>query len=359
MAGNPITIRAFDHWMYVAEKGNAEEDGGPVIVPTDPPQFNGCIKQVREQIATYAKTPAATLRKDCKELFTQLSSQVMDFLIKAYWYQATAYKDGITITKAELAKAFAAAKKQSFPTTAEYKEFLAETGETIDFRLRVNTIYQKLLNKHIPKLTPAVIDKYYKAHATQFGTPQSRDILLIQTTSKSKIEAAEAALKSGESFATVAKQYSTNTASKDDGGVVKNVENGQEEAAVNKVIFAAGVGKLKGPIKGTFGYYLVKVTKIVPATKVSLAKATPEIKELLNGEYDTKAEDAVNAAAKKAWQKSTKCAAVYSMADCAGYKAPVTTTATTTAPATATASESTATVSSTQTATTASTGTTG
>jgi hypothetical protein len=40
MAGNPVSTQAFDHWMYVAAKGNASQSpGAPVIVPNDPPDF--------------------------------------------------------------------------------------------------------------------------------------------------------------------------------------------------------------------------------------------------------------------------------------------------------------------------------
>jgi foldase protein PrsA len=374
VAGNPISVQAFNHWMYVAEKGNAVEDGGPVIVPTDPPQFNGCIKQVRAQIPTYKNTAAKTLRTDCKELFTELSSQVMDFLIKAYWYQGTAYLDKITVTQAEIAKAFKAAQKSTFPTNKEYKAFLAETGETIqdiDFRLRVNTVYQKLITKHVPKITTAAERAYYAAHLSQFETPATASVKVIQTadTSKGKtaIDAAKAALKSGESFAAVAKKYSTSTTTKSTGGVFKNYENNDLEAAVNKVIFSARLNKLKGPIKGTFGYYLVEVTKRTATVKSSFAKEKAEIKELLTSQSQTSAETKVNAAAKKQWGAETKCRAVYLMDDCAGYVAPKTTTSTTPA-AGATVAQSTGTAAvqtsttpaSTQTSTTpASTTTTG
>jgi foldase protein PrsA len=329
IAGNPISKQAFNHWMYVAEKGNSVESGGPVIVPTDPPQFTSCIAQIRAQIPTYAKSPAATLKADCKELFTNLDSEVLDFLIKAYWYQGTAYQDGIRVTAAEQAKAFKTAQKQTFPTATQYTAFLAETGETrqdIDFRLRVNTVFQKLISKNVPKITAATIQKYYAAHASQFGTPETRSVKIIQTTSEANIQKALSAVKSGQSWAAVAKQYSTNTATKDTGGVVANLQAGQEEAAVSKVIFAAPLNQLEGPVKGTFGYYLVEVTKITPATTMSLAKATPEIKSALTQQNDSAAQTKINTAVKKQWGAKTKCAALYSMADCVGYKAPATTT---------------------------------
>ena len=64
--------------------------GAPVIVPNDPPDFKKCIAQVRKQIPTLAKTTDKQLKTDCNQLFTSLGSQVMDFLIKSYWYQAEA-----------------------------------------------------------------------------------------------------------------------------------------------------------------------------------------------------------------------------------------------------------------------------
>ncbi len=57
MAGNQVSAQAFNHWIYVAAKGNAAQSpGAPVIVPNDPPDFKNCIAQVRKQIPSLAKT---------------------------------------------------------------------------------------------------------------------------------------------------------------------------------------------------------------------------------------------------------------------------------------------------------------
>src|ERR1700733_549367 len=128
--------------MYVAAKSQAaQEPGQPVIVPNDPPDFTSCIASVRKQIPSLAKTATKTIRADCKQLFTSLSSQVMDFLIKAYWYQADAAKLHVKVTDAEVQKAFTTAKDQTFPTAAGFKNFLSETGQTDDdivYRFKIN-----------------------------------------------------------------------------------------------------------------------------------------------------------------------------------------------------------------------------
>jgi foldase protein PrsA len=345
VAGNPITLQAFNHWMYVAAKGNAvSSPGAPVIVPNDPPGFKGCIKQVRQQIPSLNKTPDKQIKSDCAQLFQSLDSQVMDFLIKAYWYQLQAHKLHIKITQAQVNKAFEQAKKQQFNTAAAFNSFLKQTGQTLGdimYRVRVNQIYKDLLNRQTKKVTPAAIQAYYKAHPSQFGTPETRDLRIVRTNSKGQAQAAFNALKSGQSWKTVAKRYSVDTATKNSGGLLTGVTNGEEEHALNQVAFSSPKGKIEGPVHGTFGWYVVEVTKITKSTQQSLAKATPLIRQLLNSQYQTAAQTSVDKQAKKSWGKQTICRSAYSMADCHGYKPPkATTTPTppTTTPTTATGS---------------------
>jgi len=183
VAGNPISTKAFKHWMFVAAKGQAAQSPGqPIIVPSDPPQFKGCVAQVRAKIPTLAKTSDKQLAADCKQLFTSLSSQVMDFLIKAYWYQADAHRLHVTVTNAQIQNALAAAKKAQFPTATQFQAFLTSSGLTLDdvlFRVRVSQIFNKLLAKHPTTVSNAQILAYYQSHASQFGTPESRNIRIV------------------------------------------------------------------------------------------------------------------------------------------------------------------------------------
>jgi foldase protein PrsA len=335
MAGNPITVQTYDHWMYVAEKGQSSESGSassPVIVPNDPPNFTNCIAQVRKQIPTLAKTSNATIKSDCQQLFTSLSSQVLDFLIKAYWYQAEAHKLGISVTTAQIQKAFQTAKKQEFPTSAQFQSFLTSTGQTLPdilYRVRVNQIFTKLEARYSKTVTPAEIQAYYTAHLAQFGTPESVNLNFVRTKTAAAADAARKALASGQSWKTVAKKYSLDSATKNNGGLLTGVTQGEEEAAFSKAIFAAPANQLVGPVHGQFGYYVFKVTKIHQAKQTPLAKASPEIKQLLAQQQSTAAQTKVDAEVKKAWFKSTTCRKLFAMADCSNYKAPKATTGTT------------------------------
>jgi len=326
MAGNPVSTLAFNHWMYVAAKGNASQSpGAPVIVPNDPPEFKSCVAQVRKQIPSLAKTPDKTIKSDCGRLFTSLGSQVLDFLIKASWYQAEAAKQHISVTEAQVQQAFQTAKKGQFPTDTAFQTFLTQTGQTLQdilFRVRVNQIYKKLLAKHPSTITPAQIQAYYSSHSSQFGTPESRDLRIVRTNSAKQAAAAKAALASGKSWKAVAKQYSVDTATKGNGGLLAGVTKGREEQALDTAAFSAPANKVLGPIHGTFGYYVLEVVKIKPGTSQSLAQATPVIKQLLQSQTQQTAQTAVDNQAKKDWLHQTQCRSAYAMADCSGYKAP-------------------------------------
>jgi foldase protein PrsA len=340
VAGNPITVQAFNHWMYVAAKSQAAQSPGqPVIVPNDPPDFKQCIANVRRQIPQLAKTPVKTLKSDCSTLFTSLSSQVMDFLIKAYWYQAQAAKDHIKVSDAAVQKAFNVAKTQQFQTPAQYKAFLSQTGQTqqdILYRFRINQIYTKLLDREKSAVTSAKIAAYYNSHKSQFGTPETRDIRIVLTKTAADASAAKAALQHGQSWTAVAKKYSTDPTSKNKGGQLTGVVKGQQDAALDSAAFSASPNKLLGPVKGQFGYYIVEVTKIHAATQQTLAQATPTIRTTLTGLVSSNAQSAVDKVAKKNWLSKTTCRSAYAMADCNGYKAPKSSTTTSpTGPATA------------------------
>ena len=330
MAGNSISAQALNHWMYVAAKSQSAGSSSPIIVPNDPPDFNNCIALVRKEVPSLAKQKTATLRTDCKQAFQQLSSQMLDYLIKSYWYQAEANKAGIKVTDAQVQKTLDADKAAQFKSNPTgYSTLLSQTGQTnadVLFRLRISAILQKLLAKQTKPVTAADIQTYYNNHLSQFGTQPTRSLKLVLASSAKNAAAAKKALDSGQSWASVVKKYSTDPTTKSTGGVLNNVNKQQIESALATAAFAAPTSKIVGPVKGQFGYYVFEVTNANPGTQQSLAQATPVIKQQLQSTSTTSAQTAVDNQAKKDWLSQTTCRAEYAMADCQGYTAPKTAT---------------------------------
>ncbi len=330
VAGNPITTKALNHWMYVYAKAQAAQSpGAPVIAPNDPPTFTKCIAQVRATIPQYKTTPAKTLKADCKQLFTSLSSTTLGQLIQGYWFQALAHREGINVTDTEVQTALAKAKKQQFKTEAQYQAYLTQSGYTqddINYELRLNQVEKKLLAKQSTTVTPADISAYYASHKSAFGTPERRSMRIVLAKSAAQGAAAKKALQKGQSWTVVAKKYSTDPTTKNKGGLLPDVTAGQQDAALSKAAFAASPNKLVGPVKGQFGYYVIDVIKVLPATQKTLAQSSTMIKTTLSQQKQQAAGTAITNAAKKAFGPRTQCRAQYAMADCKGYKAPKTAT---------------------------------
>ena len=302
VAGNPITTQAFNHWMYVAAKGAAAQSGpgSPVVVPTDPPNFKGCIAQARKLVSQVASQKDSQIRSECKNLFNSLSSQVMDFLVRAYWYQADAAKQHITVTPAQVQQRFQAERLAQFPTNAQFQAFLTAYGYTTNdllFRTRVQLLYNKLIQKQIKPVTNADISAYFSSHRSQFGTPETRNLRIVLTKTQSQAQAAKSALSSGQSWDAVAKKYSIDPATKSHGGVLNNLSKGQTDQTLESAAFSAQVGKVVGPVKGQFGYYVIQVTKVNGGSQKSLAQSTAAIRQTLVSQSQSIAQGKVDAQA--------------------------------------------------------------
>lgn len=375
VAGNPITVQAYNHWMYVAAKGQAAQAAQqgltePVIVSNSPTDFTSCMKAIRAGIAALRTASESTLKTDCKDVFTQDNNEVMAYLIQGYWIQAEAYKQGVRLSNFD--SSFTKYLAKTYPGKTALANILKQSGQTkqdLRYSYRIEQLYLKLLKKYEKPVTNAAIASYYAAHKSSFGTPEMRDLHLIRTKSQAQAQAAYSALKSGQSWNTVAKTYAADAAAKTNGGVLSNVSPGEEESAVNAAIFGNPVNKLVGPIKGIFGYYVLQVTKVTPAVHESLAKATPSIKTTLKSQQQATAGTTISKQAKQHWLKKTTCRNAFAVATyCSNYKAPKTTStpavtpstgSTTSTPSTSTTSTTSSTSTLTKTATTATkTGTT-
>ena len=351
VAGNPISVSAFKHWVYVAAKEQAaqyaqEGVSEPPIISSDPTNFSSCEKAIRAGIPTLRNATTAALKADCKQVYTSSETQVMNFLIQSYWLQLAAKK--AHVKTAGLEAKFEKTFDKQLPTAAKRKAYLASTlkssGETladIKFTYYVSQLYDALVTRNEPKIDAKAIAAYYAAHKASFGTAETRDLHLVRTKTQAQAQAAYNKLKGGASWDTVAKQYATDAASKADGGLQSNITAGEEESAVSKAIFAASPNQLGGPIKGIFGYYVFEVTKVTAATQESLAKATASIKSQLTSTEGQSAGSKVLKEASKAYKSETKCRTPnYSTSYCTNYVAPKTTT---TATPTSTATTTTAT----------------
>jgi foldase protein PrsA len=319
--GNQITKASFNHWMTVAAKS-----GGQAAAVPKPPAYKACIAAKRKALPKPAKgqpqTTDAQLKTQCQQEYTALRDQVLQLLISFKWIQGEADDLGVKATDAEVKKQFETQKKASFPKEADYQKFLKTSGQTeqdILMRVRLDVLSNKIrtkVTKGKDKVSDAAIAKYYNANKARFAQPERRDLLVVLTKTQAKAQQAKQAIQGGQSFASVAKKFSIDQASKAQGGKLAAVAKGQQEKALDSAVFSAKKGVLTGPVKTQFGFYVFKVTKVTPASQQSLDQAKTTIKQLLASQKQQKALDAFVKKFQKKWKSKTDCRDGYRTQDC-------------------------------------------
>jgi len=117
------------------------------------------------------------------------------------------------------------------------------------------------------KATEDDLRRAYKQDSTDGKTASVRHILIMtkgksdqeKAAARTKIEDILAQAKGGADFADLAKKYSEDPGSKDNGGLYENFPRGQMVKPFNDAAFSVPVGELSGVIETTFGYHILKV----------------------------------------------------------------------------------------------------
>jgi foldase protein PrsA len=336
--GDAIDKAEFSHWLNVASKSSGTNSTVP-----DAPSFTKCIAAKRKTNPKPAKGQPKTtddqLKKQCQSEYNALRDQVVGLLVSYKWIQGEAAKQGVKVTNAEVQKSFDAQKKQNFPKAADFQKFLTTSGQTqadILMRVKLDLLSQKIRDKVIKgkdQVSDAQIQAFYDKNKSRFTQAETRDLQIVLTKSQAKAQAARKALQSGQSWGSVVKKYSVDDASKSNGGKLPGQAKGTLEKNLDAAAFSAPKGKLMGPVKTQFGYYVFRVTKINPAKTQSVAAAKSTIKQTLVSQNQQKALDSFVADFRKRWRDQTECQSGYTTSDCKNGPKPTPTP--TQAPATA------------------------
>jgi foldase protein PrsA len=327
------TIRksTFDHWMRIAavsqqSQANPSQTGAPKVVIPDAPDFTKCIANKKTTAPKPGKgvpEPTQTqLKGQCQQEYNALRDQVLEFLIRGNWIEQETSKQNVKVSNKEVQSQIDAAVKQAFQDPKQFQQFLVRSGLTqadVFYQQRNQLLQQKLtekVTKASGKITDAQIQAYYDKNKSKFATPERRSVRIVLTKQQSRAQQAKRALQSGQSWKSVVKRFSIDQASKAQGGLLSGVAKGQQEKALDEAIFKAQKGKLTGPVKTQFGYYVLEVTKITAAKQQSLAQSKPSIQQILQSDGQRKALDKFGKDYRKRWREKTTCRKGFTTADC-------------------------------------------
>jgi len=233
--------------------------------------------EAREQEFPEAGTPE----------FAQLRNALVANLVEQAEYEIAAEELDVEVTEKELDTRLEELKAQYFEGNEDaYKEELEKQGlteEQVRKDLRSRMLAEKIFERVTSEVevTDEEIKAYYDENKTQFDVPASRQVRHILVKTKAKADEIHQQLENGGDFAKLAKQYSQDTASKDQGGKF-TAQKGATVAPFDKTAFELETGELSAPVKTQFGWHIIEaVSDVEAATTQELSDVEEQIRDTL------------------------------------------------------------------------------
>lgn len=296
-----------------------------VAVVEDAPEGLGTVTEAQFKHALVQAAAGAKVTpvpKPGDEKYEELKETALGEIFDSIWIQGQAEEMGISVTEQEIDKELEKLKKQSFKSEKQYREFLKEAHFTrADVLLRVklqmlSTKIQEQVTEEAPVPSSREVENYYEAaKASQYTTPESRDIRVVKNKDKSKVEAAKTALEkddSNQSWEKVAKQYSTDT-TKSNGGLQSAVTEGTLGEPLDAEVFAALSGEIEGPLQEGKTWVVFEVMKITKKKTQEFDEAKSQISEQLAEQINQQIFSAFVRNYGIRWISRTFCAADYTI----------------------------------------------
>jgi hypothetical protein len=292
-----------------------------------------------EQTAKQSNLPSVPQPSDPQ--YEQLKNQAMQSALQIGWIVGEANKRGLTFTDTQVQQSLQQIKSQ-FKSQKEYETARDQAGLTeadVLVRAKLQLIQNKIqedVSNGVP--TPSTDDArtFYDANKSQFTQPASRTIRVIQNKDAAQVDKALQALQSDDSAAnwkTVAAQYSTDTTSKDKGGLRSNVVPGSFEQPLDDEIFKAPTGQVQGPIKTATNSYAFEVVSATPEHSLHFddpASSSPgqpsggtigeQIKQQIRSQQQQDALSSFGDHFASYWANLTQCASDYTVQGCDNFK---------------------------------------
>ncbi len=166
-------------------------------------------------------------------------------------------------------------RKQINPTDSELQTFFKENAQRYKTAIPESRKVQYIAFKEnqtpggTPQVSEQEIAQYYQQHQKEYQVPEEAKVrhILIKVPPKADAKTDAAAkqkaedilkkLKAGANFAALAKQYSDDPGSKDQGGELGFIQRGVTVPEFESAAFALQPGQLSNVIKTQFGYHII------------------------------------------------------------------------------------------------------
>ncbi|MDI6600392.1 MAG: peptidylprolyl isomerase [Thermoanaerobacteraceae bacterium] len=222
-----------------------------------------------------------------KKMIDILKENVLDEMIYETILNQQAKKNDINVSSKEFQdelKSHIDSVKTAFGGDEKFKEYLKSQNVSEEFYtnlMKVQLLQYKLWEKATAdvKVTDEEVRQYFNQHQTDYKTqPDTVKAAHILIKDKAKADEVLNKAKAGEDFAALAKQYSEDEATKDDGGNLGEFTYYEQPEEISIAAFALEPGDISSLIKASDGYHIIKVFD----KKINPVKPFDEVKDEIN-----------------------------------------------------------------------------
>ena len=228
--------------------------------------------------------------------------QIMPTLVDFEIAKAYAEEHGITVSESEVNQEIETIKDQiSEQAQAQgmdvgreeaYTQALQQAGlteEELRAQLRDQLPVQKVQERVAgdAEASQEEVERFYEENKElQFTTPEQRCArhILFNKDQRAKAEEVKGQLQNGADFAELAREYSQDPGSAENGGDLGCLGQGETVPSFEEALFNAEEGEIVGPVETEFGYHLIEVTDIRQQSTQPLSEVEGQIREQLSAD---------------------------------------------------------------------------
>jgi foldase protein PrsA len=221
----------------------------------------------------------------------QYGSEALETLIADKVIGAEAKKEKITVSKSELEKEMETIK-ESYGGEEALNEALKTNNVTLsslEKDVEKYLLTKKLVEPRI-KITDKELKAYFEENKDQFAVAEKLTASHILVVDEKTAKEVKEKLSSGGDFAELAKEYSTDDATKEAGGSLGSFAKGEMVAEFDDVAFSLTENEISDPVKTEYGYHIIKAGGKTAAKEANYDENKEQIEgtlveEKMNTEY--------------------------------------------------------------------------
>jgi peptidyl-prolyl cis-trans isomerase C len=234
--------------------------------------------------------------------YEAMIQQIMPTLVDFEIAKAYAEEHGITVSESEVNQEIETIKDQiaeqaqaqgmNVGREEAFTQALQQAGlteEELRVQLRDQLPVQKVQERVAgdAEASQEEVERFYEENKElQFTTPEQRCArhILFNKDQRAQAEEVKGRLQNGADFAELAREFSQDPGSAENGGDLGCLGQGETVPNFEEALFNAEEGEIVGPVETEFGYHVVEVTDIRQQSTQPLSEVEGQIREQLSAD---------------------------------------------------------------------------